>query len=63
MIVDREWLTAADVAAVLQVSEQTVRRRIKDGSIAALKFGHKCVRVSRAEIQRIVDAGGFELRR
>lgn len=45
--IEDRWLTVAELAAELKISQSTIRRRIKDGSIKALKlFGIVRVPVS-----------------
>jgi excisionase family DNA binding protein len=48
-----EWLTVADVAAELACSEPTVRRRIRDGEIPAVRLGGRGsgVRIPRAGLE------------
>lgn len=36
---NERWLTVADIAGQLQVDEQTVRRWIREGRLAARKMG------------------------
>ena len=38
---DREWLTVAQVAELLQVHEETVRRWIREGHLPVLDLGKK----------------------
>ena len=38
---EREWLTVAQVAALLQVHEETVRRWIREGQLPVLDLGKK----------------------
>jgi excisionase family DNA binding protein len=38
---EREWLTVAQVAELLQVHEETIRRWIRDGSFPVLDLGKK----------------------
>jgi excisionase family DNA binding protein len=49
----REYLTVADVAAELACSEPTVRRRIRDGEIPAVRLGGpgSPVRIPRAGLE------------
>ena len=48
-------LTAADLAAVLQVSVRTVRRRIAAGEVHVIRFG-RSVRVPAEEANRLLGA-------
>ncbi len=43
-------LSIAEVAELLHLSERTVKRRIKDGEIAAHKLGHQW-RIARADVE------------
>ena len=49
----REYLTVAEVAAELACSEPTVRRRIRDGEIPAVRLGGagSSVRIPRAGLE------------
>jgi excisionase family DNA binding protein len=45
------WGTLADAALFLGVSTKTIRRRIADGSIRAMKFGPRLIRVDMASLE------------
>jgi excisionase family DNA binding protein len=47
-------LTISEVAAALRVSEKTVRRRIKDGTIRTVPMGGRLVRILSDELARLV---------
>jgi excisionase family DNA binding protein len=49
----REYLTVAEVAAELACSEPTVRRRIRDGDLPAVRLGGpgSGVRIPRARLE------------
>ena len=49
--------TVEETAAVLRVSSKTVRRRIKAGEIRLLPIGGRLVRISAAELRRILSGG------
>lgn len=49
--------TVEEAAAVLRVSSKTVRRRIKTGEIRLLPIGGRLVRISAAELHRILSGG------
>jgi excisionase family DNA binding protein len=49
-------LTIEQVADRFQVSKQTVRRRIKDGSLKAIKLGYNTVRVEESELENYIRA-------
>jgi len=46
-------LTVQEVARNLRVSDETVRRRIRDGSLGAVQFG-SIIRVPSAELNRLL---------
>ncbi len=49
---EERLLTVTEVADFLQVDEQTVRRWIRDGRLAAHRFGGKAgYRIERADLQ------------
>ena len=55
-----EYLSTADVARQLQVSEATVKRMFKDGRIAALNFGtpeRPTYRVRQESIDSFLEQG------
>lgn len=51
---ERQVSTKAEVATALGVSEKTVRRRIADGSIRAIRLG-RAVRVPNVEVERLLN--------
>lgn len=53
---EREYLTVASVAAALACSEPTVRRRIRNGELAAVRIGDgRAIRVSRAAVADLLE--------
>lgn len=48
------WGSIAEVAVVLGVSTDTVRRRITDGTIRAVKFGPRLIRIDMASVEQSV---------
>jgi len=54
---DRELLLTNEIAAIYRVNVETVRRKIREKSIVAIKFGRHW-RVPRGELGRIQKAGG-----
>jgi excisionase family DNA binding protein len=50
-----ELLTMAELAEAWQLSERTVRRRVKSGEIPSVRFG-RTVRI-RAEVARAISRG------
>jgi excisionase family DNA binding protein len=53
---DDEFLTVAEVAAMLKLNQQTVRNWIDQGSLPALRVGRR-VRIKRSDSERIVQQG------
>ena len=49
-----DWLTIKEAAALLRLSEHTVRDQVRDGKIPSVKLGHRTVRVRRAEIEKLL---------
>lgn len=49
----REFLTVTEVARLLRCSEPTVRRRIADGQLPAVKLskGRSAIRIDAAELE------------
>jgi excisionase family DNA binding protein len=51
--VDDEFLTVTEVAAILTLDRQTIRNRIDQGSLAALRVGRR-VRVLRRNLDLVI---------
>ncbi|WP_045265120.1 helix-turn-helix domain-containing protein [Microbacterium oxydans] len=51
-LIHNGWGTLDDAAEVLGVSTQTIRRRIADGSIRALRFGPRLLRVDMQSLEQ-----------
>jgi excisionase family DNA binding protein len=52
-----EWLTVKDVAALLKVSEETVRRWVREGELPALALGRKAgFRIRPADLEVFIAA-------
>jgi excisionase family DNA binding protein len=51
--VEDEFLTVAEVAAILQLNQQTIRNWIDQGSLAALRVGRR-VRVLRRDLDELI---------
>ena len=49
-----EFLTVAEVAAILKLNQQTVRNWIDQGSLPAVRVGRR-VRIRRADFLALVD--------
>jgi len=57
VVIDERWLTVNDVAARLQVDEQTVRRWIRAGKLAARNLGGKAgYRIRPGDLAAYMDA-------
>ena len=52
-----DWLTIKEAAALLKLSEHTVRDQVRVGKIPSTKLGHRTVRVRRAEIEALLPKG------
>ncbi len=48
-----KYMTTKEVAAELEVSPATVGRWIRDGLLAAKRFGPRIIKIPRNEIERI----------
>jgi excisionase family DNA binding protein len=49
------WCTIEQAARILNMSEQTVRRRITDGTLTAHRVGPRLIRIDKASL---VNLGG-----
>lgn len=47
-------LTAADVAAWIQVHEKTVYLMASDGRLPACRLGRRCIRFRREDVERLI---------
>jgi excisionase family DNA binding protein len=54
--VREDFLTVADIAALLKLNQQTVRNWIDAGTLPALRVGRR-VRVRRADFDALVERG------
>ena len=52
---DERWLTITEAAFYLNTSEQTIRRRLKDGKLPAEKIDGM-IRIRRSEIDRYMES-------
>jgi excisionase family DNA binding protein len=52
-----EYLTVSETANLLGISKVTLRKRIADGSIEALRVGSGSYRILRTEVARILEKG------
>ena len=57
---DVAWLKVSEVAKRLRISEMTVKRWLTSGRLKGVRLGGRKLgwRISVAEFQRFVDAGG-----
>jgi len=51
-----EFLTVADIAGRLRLTEQTVRNWIDEGKLPAFRIGRR-LRIARSDFDRLVDGG------
>lgn len=51
---EMDLLTMAEAASILRVSRESVRRRIKDGSIRAVRVGPRSVRVVEDDVRALM---------
>ncbi len=56
--VEPSFLTIAEVARLLRMSERTVRRRIKDGTLHKVSVHGRLVRISLDELRRLSEYSG-----
>lgn len=49
----RDWMTVAEVAETLRVSERFVRKLIADGRLPVVKVGVRVVRVRRSDLNQV----------
>lgn len=50
-----DLLTVREVAAVLKLSERTVRTRLAEGSLRCVRLTRRCVRVRRSDLNKFID--------
>jgi excisionase family DNA binding protein len=55
-VVEDEFLTVAEVAAMLKLNQQTVRNWIDAGQLPAVHIGRR-VRIKRSDFDALVEAG------
>ncbi len=48
-----EYLSIAEAAATYHVSRDFIRHRIVDGSLPAVRFGRRVIRIERSQLQRM----------
>jgi excisionase family DNA binding protein len=54
--VSDEFLTVAEVAALLKLNQQTIRNSIEAGTLPAYRLGRR-VRIGRDDFERLIEAG------
>lgn len=48
-----DLLTVSEAADILRVGHETVRRRVRNGSIPACRLGTRSIRIRRADVEKI----------
>jgi excisionase family DNA binding protein len=55
--VREEWLTVKEIASALKVTEETVRRWVREGELPALALGRKAgLRIRASDLQAFIAA-------
>ncbi|MDZ4277630.1 MAG: helix-turn-helix domain-containing protein [Dehalococcoidia bacterium] len=54
-VAEREWLTIAEVCAILQVTRATLYRWARQGKLRLYKLGARATRVRRADLDRMLE--------
>ena len=49
-------LTLEEAAEICRLSQQTIRRMIRDGEIPAFKLGYNSVRLEEEQLQRFIES-------
>ena len=57
-MINRMTFTVKEVAAILGLNPETIRRAYRDGKLKAAMLGHRKLVVSRTELERFWDAQG-----
>jgi len=52
--INNKYFTAEEVAEVLKVTTESVRRWIRDGKLKSVKLGGRYIRVSQADLDEFV---------
>jgi excisionase family DNA binding protein len=58
MILTKDMYKVSELAQILHVSSRTIYNWINAGRVKALRLGPSSTRVTRREIQRLLDLGG-----
>lgn len=53
---DQRFYTTDEVAAILKVDPESVRRYVRSGKLRAVKLGGKFIRVDRADLDRFIES-------
>jgi len=53
---DYKLLTVKQVADILLVHKQTVRKYIRDGKLKCIRLGPKAIRISRADLNSFIES-------
>jgi excisionase family DNA binding protein len=54
---DSEFLTVAEVAELLKLNQQTIRNWIDAGKLPHVRVGERRVRIKRADLDALIEAG------
>lgn len=46
-----DLLTVSEAAQILRVAPETIRRRVRDGSLPACRLGSRAIRIHRADVE------------
>lgn len=52
---ESDYLTVPEAAIYANVSQRTIWRRIRTGALPARKFGERCTRVRKEDLERLAD--------
>lgn len=53
----QKFYTAKELSELLNINYMTVLRRIKDGSIPAVRFGPRLLRIKAEDVQQFIEQG------
>lgn len=54
-LTSQQLFSRRTVAALLDISIETVSRRIKSGDVRAIKVGSRLIRIPRSEVERLLS--------
>jgi excisionase family DNA binding protein len=49
------YVTVAEAAALLRLSDSTIRRRLESGNISGYRFGERSIRIPASELRAFVS--------